>query len=179
MRLRYTKKDGSHTEFELGDKPITIGRSPDADITLYDERSSRLHCGVRLWDGDFYIKDLKSRNGTIVNGRPIDVTKLEPGDTIRVGSTVFVFEQDMDSGAETALREISDEMDLGKGYSTILKEIVKEVPGDEERAAPEPPAAPAPEQGEMTATPTTEQKPVRVVVKKRKVIHVVPRKPQA
>lgn len=176
MRLRYTKKDGNHTEFELGDKPITIGRSPDADITLYDERSSRLHCGIRLWDGDFYIKDLKSRNGTIVNGRPIDVTKLEPGDTIRVGSTVFVFEQDADSGAETALREISDEMDLGKGYSTILKEIVKDVPGPEEMVVPPPSAA---EHAEMAPTPTTEQKPVRVVVKKRKVIHVVPRKPQA
>ena len=177
MRLRYTKKDSSHTEFELGDKPITIGRSPEADITLYDERASRLHCGIRLWDGDFYIKDLKSRNGTIVNGRPIDVTKLEPGDTIRVGSSVFVFEQDSDTGAETALREISDEMDLGKGYSTILKEIVNDVPGEE---PPSDPALPvAPEQVEMTATPTTEQKPVRVVVKKRKVVHVVPRKPQA
>ena len=178
MRLRYTKKDGSHTEFELGDKPITIGRSPDADITLYDERASRLHCGVRLWDGDFYIKDLKSRNGTIVNGRPIDVTKLEPGDSIRVGSTVFVFEQDAASGAETALRELSDEMDLGKGYSTILKEIVKDVPPEEAAAPAPPPPATTPEPAEMAPTPTTEQKPVRVVVKKRKVIHVVPRKPQ-
>jgi hypothetical protein len=71
-------------------------------------------------------------------------------------------------------------MDLGKGYSTILKEIVKDVPGGDDEPAPAPEPAPtAPAPPEMTSTPTTEQKPVRVVVKKRKVIHVVPRKPQA
>ncbi|HEY8240915.1 MAG TPA: FHA domain-containing protein [Kiritimatiellia bacterium] len=175
MRLRYTSKDGAHKEFELGDKPITIGRSPDADITLLDERVSRVHCGIRLWDGDFYIKDLKSRNGTIVNGRPVDVSKLEAGDAIRVGSTVFIFEQDGGAGTETALRELTDEMELGKGYSTILKEIVEDVP---------PVVVTLPEEESPTdeskpTAPTTEQKPVRVVVKKRKAYHIVPKKPQA
>jgi pSer/pThr/pTyr-binding forkhead associated (FHA) protein len=58
MRLRYTKQDGTQMEFQLAEQPITIGRSADADIVLLDERVSRIHCGVRLWDGDFYIKDL-------------------------------------------------------------------------------------------------------------------------
>jgi len=124
MKLHYSKQDGISKEFELGDKSITIGRSPDADIILLDERVSRVHCNVRFWDGAFYIKDLKSKNGTYVNGRRVEVAKLAPSDRIKVGGYSFTFEQPGAAGTETALREISDEMDLGKGYSTILKEIV-------------------------------------------------------
>jgi pSer/pThr/pTyr-binding forkhead associated (FHA) protein len=203
MRLRYTRRDGTHMEFELGDKPITIGRSPDADVILLDERVSRIHCGIRLWDGDFFLKDLKSRNGTFVNGQAVEVTKLEPGDTIRVGSTVFVFEQNPAEGAETALKEISDEMEHGKGYSTILREIVRDAsPGAESNPGatsdsidavspdappPEPQPQPQEEQSEQTlappspppgTTPTTEQKPVRVIIKKKKII-VKPKDPLA
>lgn len=124
-------------EFQLGDQPITIGRSADADIVLLDERVSRIHCGIRLWDGDFYIKDLKSRNGTWVNNQKIDVAKLKAGDVIRVGSTSLSFEQDPEVGTETAIHEIEGKMDLGKGYTTILREIVEDV-------TPKRPVAPSP-----------------------------------
>lgn len=143
MRLRYTKPDGTQMEFQLGDQPITIGRSADADIVLLDERVSRIHCGVRLWDGDFYIKDLKSRNGTWVNNDKVDVAKLKAGDVIRVGSTTFHFEQDPAVGTDTAIQEIEGKMDLGKGYTTILREIVDDSPP--KRAAPEPAPVAAPE----------------------------------
>mgnify|MGYP005854994743 CR=1 FL=1 len=128
MRLRYTKKDGAQMEFQLSDQPITIGRSADADIVLLDERVSRIHCGIRLWDGDFYIKDLKSRNGTWVNNEKVDVAKLKAGDTVRVGSTTFHFDQDPAVGTDTAIQEIEGKMDLGKGYTTILREIVDDSP---------------------------------------------------
>ena len=124
MKLHYTKQDGVSKDFELGEKSITIGRSPDADIILLDERVSRVHCGIRFWDGAFYIKDRKSKNRTYVNGRRVEVAKLAAADVIKVGSYTFTFEQQPGTGAETALREISGEMDLGKGYSTLLKEIV-------------------------------------------------------
>ncbi len=124
MRLRYTKADGTQMEFELGERPITIGRSPDADVVILDEKASRIHCGIRLWDGDFYIKDLKSRNGTVVNNQRIDVAKLKPGDRIRVGSMSFSFEQEPATEANSALQQMEVEMAQGKGYSTILREIV-------------------------------------------------------
>ena len=132
MRLRYSKSDGSNADFELSEQPVTIGRSADADVLLLDERVSRIHCGIRLWDGDFYIKDLKSRNGTWINNKRVDVAKLKTGDTIRVGSTTFTFEQTPAVGTDTAIQEIEGKMDLGQGYTTILREIV------------DPPAAPAP-----------------------------------
>ncbi len=124
MRLKYTKKDGTQMEFELSERPITIGRSPEADVVILDERASRIHCGIRLWDSEFYVKDLKSRNGTFVNDQRVDVAKLKSGDRIRVGGILFSFEQDPNKSAGVALQEMEEEMAQGKGYSTILQEIV-------------------------------------------------------
>ena len=124
MRLKYTKKDGTQMEFELSERPITIGRSPEADVVILDEKASRIHCGIRLWDGEFYVKDLKSRNGTYVNDQRVDVAKLKSGDRIRVGGILFSFDQDPTKTAGVALQEMEEEMAQGKGYSTILKEIV-------------------------------------------------------
>ena len=127
MRLRYNKADGTQMEFELGERPITIGRSPEADVVILDERSSRIHCGIRFWDGDFYIKDLKSKNGTYVNNERVDVAKLQPADRIQVGSVIMLFEQELLAGPDTVLHEVEEEMAHGKGYSTILREIVDTV----------------------------------------------------
>ncbi len=127
MRLRYTKADGTQMEFELGERPITIGRSPEADVVILDEKASRIHCGIRFWDGEFYIKDLKSKNGTYVNGERIDMVKLTPGDRIRIGSVTMIFEQEQARVPDTVLQEMEEEMAKGKGYSTILREIVSTV----------------------------------------------------
>jgi pSer/pThr/pTyr-binding forkhead associated (FHA) protein len=174
MRLRYTKPDGGQMEFHLSDQPITIGRSPDADIVLLDEKVSRIHCGVRLWDGDYYLKDLKSKNGTFVNGERTEVAKLRSSDHFRVGSTAFVFEQEPEVGQDTALQEIKDEMELGKGYTTILREIVDDVDEKQEEvgAAPEgaqiarvPEEAPEPKKPSTTVLP--KRKPLKVIIKRR------------
>lgn len=157
MRLRYTKKDGTQMEFELGEKPITIGRSPEADVVLLDEKASRIHCGVRLWDGEFYIKDLKSRNGTYVNDQRVEVAKLKAGDRIRIGSISFLFEQDPNKSAGVALQEMEQEMAQGKGYSTILQEIVGKMDG------------PAPEGEEASAAKSGEEpgEPIRIKARKK------------
>lgn len=157
MRLHYTKKDGTQMDLELGERPITIGRSPEADVVILDEKASRLHCGIRLWDGEFYIKDLKSRNGTYVNGQRVDVAKLKSGDEIRVGSVLFSFDTDPTKKADAALQEVEEEMAQGKGYSTILKELVgdlKQAPEAEAAATAKGDAAPA--------------EPVRVKIRKQK-----------
>ena len=164
MKLHYSKQDGESKDFDIGERSITIGRSPDADIILLDEKVSRVHCGIRLWDGEFYIKDLKSKNGTYVNGRRVEVCKLKPSDVIKVGSYTFTFEQPAGTGTETALREISDEMDMGKGYSTLLKEIV----GNSDQA-PEPKPAPAPtadNQGKPMTRRLPTRPPIRLNIKR-------------
>ena len=115
--------------YELADKPLTIGRSPEADIVVFDERVSRVHCGIRLWDGEFYLKDLKSKNGTFLNDHQVEVSKVRGGDIVRVGSSLLMLEGEEQIGTNTAIQQIGGEMDMGKGYSTILRQIVSDVPG--------------------------------------------------
>lgn len=177
MRLRYTKHDGTQMEFHLSDQPITIGRSPDADIVLLDEKISRIHCGIRLWDGDFYLKDLKSKNGTFVNGERVEVAKLRSSDTVRIGSSNFNFEQDPEVGQDTALQDINEQMDMGKGYTTILREIVDDVEEnkkeDEQAIAPEgAQIARVPlEEKKSASAPSTsgvpKRKPLKITIKRR------------
>ena len=146
MHLRYVNKLGIPKDIELTGEPLSIGRSREADIPLLDDKVSRVHCGIRLSDGEFYLKDLKSRNGVFVNGQRVeDTVKLKVGDRIQVGSTVFVLESASNKeDAVKGLASVQGDMADGKGYTTILKEIVEDIapPAAEEKpAAPEKPAA--------------------------------------
>lgn len=167
MRLRYAKKDGTQMEFELGDRPITIGRSAEADIVILDEKVSRMHCGIRLWDGEFYLKDLKSRNGTFVNGERVEMVRLKPGDRIRIGSTTLLFEQEGRPQTEEALQEMQEAMQQGKGYSTILQEIVEDItPPAPPPAAPPPPVPPPAPTPEPPAPAPSAQPATKTILKK-------------
>lgn len=126
MRLAY-RSDDKICYHEIGDRPITIGRSPDADIVIKDEKASRLHCGVSMMDSDFILKDLSSKNGTFLNGDKIDDTApIQVGDRFRVGDAVFVLEDEESPGTETVLQEVEHELAHGKGYKTMLREIVED-----------------------------------------------------
>jgi diguanylate cyclase (GGDEF)-like protein len=82
---------GTHV---LLDRPVTIGRDPATELPLQDEGISRRHCRVFL-DPDeqrFIVEDLKSTNGTLLNGRRIDgEERLEAGDRIYLGGCVLKF----------------------------------------------------------------------------------------
>ncbi len=171
MMLRYKRQDGSQMEFELGERPITIGRGTEADLVILDEKASRLHCGIRLWDGDFYIKDLKSRNGTFVNGQPVEMAKLNPGDVIRVGGFSFSFDTETSpKGSQTILQEVADEMSRGKGYTTLLKEIVNSAqpPPAADTAEPAPVAESEAKKPvrKLTLPPKHVKKTVKVTIRK-------------
>ena len=156
MKLTYIQPDGTGGLLELTDQPITVGRSQDADIVVADEKVSRIHCGIRLWDGEYYLKDLKSKNGTFVNGQRIDVQTIKPGDVIRVGSATINVGGD-GPGPNTIIRQIGSEMEQGKGYSTILREIVHDAEPESEAADPVKPAS---------GSTSSARKPIRVVVRK-------------
>ena len=81
---------GKKFELPTGE-PQLIGRSSEA-LPITDNTVSRRHAELTP-DGDiWFIRDLQSQNGTWVNGVAIhDRIKLQPGDQIRVGATVFVF----------------------------------------------------------------------------------------
>ena len=126
MILRYVLPDGEQKEFELGRKSITIGRGTETDVLIADKLASRIHCELSYKDGNYYIRDCDSRNGTFVNDRLIEVCRINPGDRIRVGDMVIAVAASRRKGTVTVLRELKDEMAKGKGYHTILQEIIRD-----------------------------------------------------
>ena len=76
------------------DRPVTLGRDPKAELTLQDEGISRRHCRIAFdkEKGAFFIEDLGSTNGTLLNGKRLQATKkLEAGDRIYLGACVVKF----------------------------------------------------------------------------------------
>ena len=68
-----------------------IGRGSDADITVADAGTSRKHVEI-LWDGErAMVRDMKSTNGTKLNGRPVTEAALPPDSTVTIGRTDIVF----------------------------------------------------------------------------------------
>ncbi|MBD5635190.1 MAG: FHA domain-containing protein [Candidatus Eremiobacteraeota bacterium] len=73
--------------------PITIGRAPSATLVVPDAQVSRLHARIDLFEGLLSLRDLDSRNGTLVNARPIEgPVALQAGDEIDVGTTRIFFD---------------------------------------------------------------------------------------
>ena len=79
---------------ELTADSITVGRAPPADVTLRDVEISRSHCRISQDAGVLMIADLKSTNGTFVDGRRIAApVKLTDGCIIRIGRHQLKYER--------------------------------------------------------------------------------------
>ncbi len=83
--------DGSR--IQLGDEPVRIGRLPDCAISLSDSQVSRHHAEIRRAEKGFEVVDLKSMNGTSVNGAKVQEHALVDGDVINVGETAIRYEE--------------------------------------------------------------------------------------
>lgn len=57
--------------YDIGDTPVSIGRSPQNDIQIRDWTISRHHLEIIPRKGKYFIKDLNSKNGTFVNGKRV------------------------------------------------------------------------------------------------------------
>ena len=75
----------------LPDGEATLGRDPTNLVAVVDPSVSRKHCLLRREDNRYQIKDLDSRNGTLVNGAPVKEQWLRHGDEIATGDSVFLF----------------------------------------------------------------------------------------
>ena len=93
--LRYLNEAGFLESVTLGATPTVIGRAASCQIVLDSEMISREHARVEVEpDGRFKIRDLGSRNKTLVCGQQIAETILDYGDIIRVGDRVLEYLDD-------------------------------------------------------------------------------------
>ena len=79
--------------FPLASDRATIGRRPDSDVFLDDVTVSRDHALLVKRNGEFYLDDLGSLNGTYVNRRRIESQKLADGDELQIGKYKLSFLQ--------------------------------------------------------------------------------------
>ena len=72
---------------------LRLGRSSTCEISIPDPSLSRNHCLFEVRDGQLWVTDLASANGTLVNGEPLgaDSKTLQPGDRVAAGETVLAF----------------------------------------------------------------------------------------
>lgn len=78
---------------KIMNSPYRLGRN--ADWKISDAAVSGMHCQVEIQNGSYYLVDIGSKNGTLLNGKRLEVNQYYPlnhGDEIRIGNTVLVFE---------------------------------------------------------------------------------------
>src|SRR5262249_47277597 len=75
---------------------VTIGRAPTNQIVVKDERCSRAHAEIFFSQDRWILRDLESRNGTLVGSDPVrgDYV-LQPGEIIRIGHSQMAFVHDL------------------------------------------------------------------------------------
>ncbi len=78
-------------KWTLSDQELTIGRGDTNDVVLSDNGASRKHAVVSFREGEWWVDDLGSTNGTFVNGTMIAKRELKDGDRITVGGSELLF----------------------------------------------------------------------------------------
>ncbi len=96
---------GQHDEqeFLLQEGSLRIGRSRENEVHVRHKSLSRCHARLDLGDDGVVLHDLGSKNGTLVDGVPIDRRRLHGGETIRCGSVVFTFLAEQESQETAAM----------------------------------------------------------------------------
>lgn len=77
--------EGVQREIPLDKQRVTIGRSSSNDISIDDKATSSHHAAIITIGRNCYLQDLKSTNGTLVNGTPVQKHTLRHGDVILIG----------------------------------------------------------------------------------------------
>ncbi|HEY6805145.1 MAG TPA: GGDEF domain-containing protein [Pyrinomonadaceae bacterium] len=134
------------TPIPLERDSVTIGRALDADIRLNDSKASRLHAQIsteREPDANvtrFRVKDLRSTNGTVVNGQLVREAFLNDGDKILIGDHLFRFEllDEIDQEFQQQIHRLigHDELTGLLTSKSFFTELRREVARAEEEGQP-------------------------------------------
>jgi predicted component of type VI protein secretion system len=79
-------------EMELKDSQLIIGRRQDNDLSIEDPSVSGHHAKIVKIQSVFFVEDLQSTNGTLVNNTPVDRYQLQDTDVIMIGNHRLLFQ---------------------------------------------------------------------------------------
>ena len=92
IKTRESAGLGVKLKYRIGEGPITIGRGEECDIVIPDVYLSQKHFEIYCKNSEWFLKDLKSKNGTYVNDiRVKKPVQLEDQDVISFGDIKFLF----------------------------------------------------------------------------------------
>ncbi len=90
IKLHVVPVQGEPFDHPLVEDSLVVGRASGSDLVLEDRFLSRRHSRIFRRGEELLIEDLGSRNGTLVNGRPVrQATPLGPGDVIKISGSVL------------------------------------------------------------------------------------------
>ena len=110
----------------LPEGEAALGRDPANAVFVADTSVSRKHCLLRKdEDGRFQIRDLDSRNGTLVNGRAVKEQWLRHGDEVATGDSVFLFlVEEQDQAIPASRVEFDDNHSLAETRLIHPREVI-------------------------------------------------------
>ncbi len=86
--LVVTEADGASRTYPMTQEPLQIGRSDTCQVVLADTYASQMHARVYPKDGEWFVEDLGSTNGTYLNRVKVShPSAVGAGDEIRIGKT--------------------------------------------------------------------------------------------
>lgn len=85
-----------------GESTVAIGRGEDCFLRLRDDQASRRHATITRRFGRYVLRDLNSRNGTLLDDRPVKKAVLTDGARIRIGNAVLRFSEEEELGVGPA-----------------------------------------------------------------------------
>lgn len=133
-KLAVIRGQTDQREFLLGDETV-LGRSPDCEVTIPGPFSSRQHARITHADGSYYIEDLGSANGTVVNGFDVARAELQDGDWISIGDCQLTFLLDENYVPPQEALLLDDAMPTVVDLLDVEEPVGREETGDSSVAA--------------------------------------------
>lgn len=103
----------------LGNR-IVLGRSEKADIRINDTKASREHAELIKSADNWFVTDLGSQNGIVVNDTKINQAQLKEGDKIIIGQTVFKFAKVEVNSKANVVQEANSKSEKNKGLVPLI-----------------------------------------------------------
>ena len=103
--------------------PVVIGRARPSDVSVRDTSLSRQHARFLLTRAELWVEDLGSTNGTRVNGRRVQRTRVSKTDEVRLGSAIVAYHALPSTAPEAELLQGMDGHDLFVGK--LEQEVIR------------------------------------------------------
>jgi len=100
---------------------VTVGRSPETDMTIPDPRTSRIHAEIR-WEQDRVVVNDLSQNGTSIDGARFESGEVVDGDVVRFGDSFVILRFEADPPEDDA--DVPEINGIGPAMRAVRREVV-------------------------------------------------------